>query len=55
VGHPFAVAGFAQKARDRRAVLAQLFAQHFDRNGSMIRVSCAENGRGSTFADFALE
>jgi signal transduction histidine kinase len=53
--YALAVARLAQESRDRRSILAELLAQHFHRDGSVRRVMRAENGRRSTFADFALE
>src|SRR6185437_1441122 len=52
---PLAIARLAKKARDGRAILAQLFAQHFDRDGAVIRMLRAEDGRGSSLADFTLQ
>src|SRR5690349_20727752 len=53
--YALAVAGLAQEAGDRGAVLPQLLAQHFYGDGSVRRVMRAEHRRRSTFADFALE
>ena len=53
--HALAVARFAKKARDRGAVLAQLFAQHFHGDGAVVGMLRAEDGGRSAFADFALQ
>ena len=53
--YAFAVARFAKKARDRGAILAQLFAQHLHGDGAVIGVVRAENGGCSAFTDFALQ
>ena len=42
--HALAVPRFAKEARDRRAVLAKLLAQHFDGNCAVIRVLGTEDG-----------
>jgi hypothetical protein len=53
--HAFAVARFAEKAGDRRAILAKLFAQHLYGDGAMIGMLCAKNGGCSAFTYFALQ
>ena len=53
--HALAVARFADEARDRRLVLAQLLAQDFHGDDAVRRVLGAKNRGRSTLADFVAE
>jgi len=53
--HTFAVACFAKEASDSGAILAQLLAQDFDGDETMVRVLSAEDGGRSALADFTLQ
>jgi hypothetical protein len=53
--HALAVTRLAEKARDGSAILAQLLAQHLDRDGPVIGVPRPKDGRGAALADLGQQ
>jgi len=55
VRHPLAIVRLADTSRDRRAIVAQFLAQHFDGDCAVVRMLGAKNSGCAAFADFRLE